>query len=488
MNVSDTFNAAIFDFSDEDIRQAAADGRLLAMEIEFNRLCNYRCPYCYAGEPATALPCMSSEEIDGVIRQAAALGARKLVILGGEPLLFKGLAEKLALIAELGMYAEIFTNGALLTPELAQLFFRYRARVVVKLNSLRPEVQERMTGVPGALDKALKALEILQEAGYREPGLLAASSVICSENVDGMVELWRWLRIHDIIPYFEIMTPQGRMLENRYLHVDPLRLREVFEEIAALDREDGRIWEPQPPLVGGKCFRHLYSCLVNASGDVLPCVGVTTALGNVRERAIADILGESSVIRDLKDFRRKIKGPCRTCAKSGECYGCRGAAYQMTGDYLGSDPLCWFNADKQDEIKFLPCDARSLLPHGEPMAMIDAILQSGEESLLEAAIRPGNRFLNEAGEFDRGAVPELAAQAAAAAEAFRRDGEIVPGMLVGIARAEYHGAIKAGDVLTIGIRETAVLDEWHMIRYRVTRKADRTVLAEGELKLCVTSS
>lgn len=35
-----------------------------------------------------------------------------------------------------------------------------------------------------------------------------------------------------------------------------------------------------------------------------------------------------------------IKGPCNSCDMTDGCYGCRGAAYQLTGDYLASDPLC----------------------------------------------------------------------------------------------------------------------------------------------------
>ena len=49
------------------------------------------------------------------------------------------------------------------------------------------------------------------------------------------------------------------------------------------------------------------------------------------------------LLKDLKDHRNTIKGPCGTCEKADHCYGCRGAAYQMTGDYLASDPLCWRN-------------------------------------------------------------------------------------------------------------------------------------------------
>ncbi len=42
------FDARNFDYSVEEALDAAAKGRLLSAEIEFNRSCNYRCPYCYA--------------------------------------------------------------------------------------------------------------------------------------------------------------------------------------------------------------------------------------------------------------------------------------------------------------------------------------------------------------------------------------------------------------------------------------------------------
>ena len=350
--MSDMFHTECFDFTLEEVRAAVAERRLLATEVEFNRVCNYRCPYCYADDGKGGCPTdegvLTSSEIDRVIDEIAELGARKVVILGGEPLLYRGFEDKLARIDALGMRSEIFTNGALLTPELAATLYKYRARVALKFNSLVPEVQERMTGVKGALDKCFRAIELLRGAGYGDaPGLLAASSVICSCNVDGMTDLWRWLRNEKIIPYFEIMTPQGRMLANKHLHVDPLRLKEVFDAISRIDREEfGREWEPQPPLVGGCCFRHHYSCLVNASGVVMPCVGVTIPLGSVREKPLKEIIFGSEVIRDLKNYRELIKGPCRECDKLDHCYGCRGSAYQLTGDYLASDPLCWRNAGR----------------------------------------------------------------------------------------------------------------------------------------------
>ena len=359
MNAHAMFHTDHFDFTREQIRQAVRDKRLLAMEVEFNRVCNYRCPYCYAydgdesaGSAAGQGDLITSEEIDSVINQAAELGVHKIVVLGGEPLLYRELEEKLERIVRLGMRAEVFTNGALMNKETARMLFQHKARVVLKFNSLDHAVQERMTGVRGALDNCFRAIGLLREAGYAgEPGLLAASSVICSENESGMSGLWRYLRKEGILPYFEILTPQGRMRRNAHLHVDPRRIEQIFSEIAEIDRtEFGREWTPQPPLVGGACFRHHYSCLVNAGGIVMPCVGVTIPLGSIREKSLKDIISGSKVLDDLKHYEERLKGPCGKCSEKSHCCGCRGAAYQMTGDYLASDPLCWRNAGCSNEM------------------------------------------------------------------------------------------------------------------------------------------
>ncbi len=333
------------EFTEDEIRAAAAADRLLSMEIEFSRECNFRCAYCYLEDRTAAAGEMSRQEIKEVILQARELGARKIIILGGEPSIYPHLIEMLGFLGALGLEVELFTNGSGVTDELARVLAEERVRVVVKLNSRDAAVQDRLAGKKGAFAIIGQALERLRSAGYPSEELfLAASTVICRQNLAELPGLWQWLRSQRIEPYFEILTPQANALVNTWLDVDTTELRELFTRLAALDRERfGRQWEPQPPLVGNRCMRHQVSCVVTAQGDVMPCVGVTIPLGNIRHQRLADILKDSEVVRNLKKYRETIKGPCGTCEKSEECYGCRGAAYQMTGDYLASDPTCWRN-------------------------------------------------------------------------------------------------------------------------------------------------
>lgn len=334
-----------FEFSDQDILDALKNNSLLSMEIELSLRCNFRCPYCYTPDESYFEEELSCEEIKHTIVQARDLGARKIIVLGGEPTLYPHLTDMLRFIHDLDLEIEMFTNGSGITPELAAELHAMNVRVVQKMNSFDPAVQDRLTGIPGSSNTIRQSLTRLIQAGYTKNGsFLAASTVICSENIAELPDFWVWLRNRNITPYFEIITPQGAALKNSWLDVPSPRIKTLFETIAHIDRTRfGNHWIPQPPLVGNKCLRHQFSCLVSSKGDVFPCVGITLPIGNIRDRALADIIRSSEVLNQLKNHRHTIKGPCGSCEKADHCYGCRGAAYQLTGDYLASDPTCWFN-------------------------------------------------------------------------------------------------------------------------------------------------
>jgi radical SAM protein with 4Fe4S-binding SPASM domain len=316
------------------------------MEIEFSLRCNFRCPYCYVPRHPDVSQELRRSEIRDVILQAAALGARKIIILGGEPTIYPHILEMIDFIRSHGLDVEMFTNGSGISADFAAALAAQSVRVVLKMNSFDEALQDRLTGVPGSYRQIRQSLAHLQQAGYPSDDLfLAVSTIICRANQHEILPMWQWLRDRGIAPYFEIITPQANAVDHPELHVPSDDLEILFHDIARLDREKyGYNWEPQPPLMGNKCLRHRFSCLVTARGDVLPCVGVTIPVGNIRETPLADILQNSEVIQNLKRHRETIKGPCRDCDRAAECYGCRGAAYQMTGDYLASDPLCWENS------------------------------------------------------------------------------------------------------------------------------------------------
>jgi cyclic pyranopterin phosphate synthase len=136
--------------------------------------CNFRCPYCMPRETfheryrfLRSTERLAFDEIARVARASAALGARKLRLTGGEPLLRAGLAE---LVSELSMIEGIedialTTNGVLLAQHAAELKGNGLHRVTVSLDSLDPELFARMSGGFGGLDDVLRGIEAALEAG-----------------------------------------------------------------------------------------------------------------------------------------------------------------------------------------------------------------------------------------------------------------------------------------------------------------------------------
>ncbi len=333
-------------FSPEEIAETRARKGLLSMELELSRECNLRCVYCYASSRKKLHNELSREEIAGALDQAIGLGARRIIVIGGgEPLLYPGVMDIMRGLRERGVAVDLFTNGTLVTPAVGRELFQMGVSPVVKLNSMREEVQDALAAVPGTFRAIQEGLRNLMDAGY--PTLevpLGVETIICRQNIDELPGMWIWARERGIVPYFEMITFQGRAKRQLDLNVSSEELRRVFYELSRIDRERfGFVWEPHPPIAALSCNRHEYSCTLNAQGYVQPCVGVDMFIGNIRHAPLAEILATAPVMETMRKLRGNLKGACRTCDRSQECYGCRGLAYHVTGDFLESDPLCWLN-------------------------------------------------------------------------------------------------------------------------------------------------
>jgi len=155
--------------------QLDATGRPLRdLRISVTDRCNFRCNYCMPGdvhgEKYRFLPrqeILSFEEIERLTRLLVSLGATKLRVTGGEPLIrhqLPTLIERLAGIAGVEDLA-LTTNGYLL-PHLAEpLQEAGLRRVTVSLDSDDEEVFKRITGRNFGPDRVLAGIDAAQQAG-----------------------------------------------------------------------------------------------------------------------------------------------------------------------------------------------------------------------------------------------------------------------------------------------------------------------------------
>lgn len=336
------------DFTWKEVNGAIKENRLLSFDLEFSRLCNLRCLYCYSRtghlEPREEL---TLTEIKDLINQAVALGARNVVnIGGGEPLMYRHYWEILEKERAVGLKSITFTNGTFITKPIARRLFESGENIALKLNSFDESTQDFLAGVKETGKKIKEALKNFLEVGYAQPGApeLAIETVICKQNYHEIGGIYRFCRENNILPYVEILTEQGSAkLNAKIISTGPEENLELFKRLLRYDEENlGITWSLTPPIAGQTCKRMLYSAYITSTGNVQPCPGVEIVKPeyNIRNHSLSWILKNSEVFQDVRHIFKNLKGPCKTCEHKG-CYGCRGTALFQKGDYLASDPTCW---------------------------------------------------------------------------------------------------------------------------------------------------
>ena len=335
---------------------------LSRISVELSRRCNLRCIYCYASASRDIRRHgLADEEAKLIVDQAIALGAKKVVVVGGgEPFMTDmmkpgGRFNLVEYVCGRSAYVHVFTNCTLITRDLAHWLAERAVSVIGKLNSLRPRIQDHLVGGCGRSSRIMNGIEALLCTGFAEaqPSRLALATIICRQNYDELPDLWRWMRQRHIVPYVEIPTLQGRAKQNQEdlffsEHEAPSRYKEVFEELLRIDQaEFGFTWTPHPPHVARSCDLYHTNCYVNAEGGVQPCAGVDEEYGHLRVgrrqasgQTLRSILG-SSRFQECRNVARRVGEPCKSCGLRGQCYGCRGNAWHLTGDIFAGDATCW---------------------------------------------------------------------------------------------------------------------------------------------------
>ena len=333
-----------YSFSDDLIAKTRDLNKLLTLELELSRKCNYNCKYCYTKAGNALEQELTLDELCDVVEQARELGVRTIILIGGgEPFLYNHLRTVMEYIYNRNISMIIFTNGSMIDKETADFLYRLNVLPVLKVNGLQAKVVNWLCSNKSAYKNITNAIKCFEQAGYLEAGRkIGITTVICKQNYDQILPLWEWARDNNVIPYFERVIPQGRA-NGFNLSVEREELQSIFNQLKDLDKRKYNMeWENDyMPIAGVKCNRHFYSIYINADGQVQPCSGVDINVGNIRNQSLKDIITHSEVIQNLRHIDSTIKGKCKTCHRAFKCYGCRGNAYQMEKDYLAADPMCW---------------------------------------------------------------------------------------------------------------------------------------------------
>ena len=190
------------------------------LRISVTDRCNFRCPYCMPaeifGERYRFLPkpqLLSFEEITRLTRIIVGLGAVKIRLTGGEPLLRQNIEDLVAMLNPLEGVEDLAmtTNAYLLPQKAAALKAAGLARLTISLDTLDDAVFRQMNGGRSGVDKVLAGIAAAEEAGFHPLKINAV--VQRGLNDHTLVDLARYFKarghILRLIEYMDVGNRNG---------------------------------------------------------------------------------------------------------------------------------------------------------------------------------------------------------------------------------------------------------------------------------------
>lgn len=147
--------------------------------ISVTETCNLQCSGCWVS--AGGRKSLAPQQIDGIITSGKENGSYFFGILGGEPLMYKGLLDILAKHKD--CYFQLFTNATMLTDEVAmQLRALGNVTPLISVEGLKEE-SDRRRGRNEVFERTLRGVRACKKAGL----IFGIAASICKTNYDELV-------------------------------------------------------------------------------------------------------------------------------------------------------------------------------------------------------------------------------------------------------------------------------------------------------------
>lgn len=264
----------------------------------FDYACNMNCTHCSNLSFAKKDREMTIDDLQDFAGQADKLGLAQFNISGGEPLYFKNLDEIVNAINPKKFHISMSTNGLLLDKKMARHLKKIGVdKVKISLDSIDKDVYSQTRRQSKTYDKSIEALFNAKEAGLQ----VCVQTVISHQNAktEATERLAKFCQENEFNMDIMIARAIGAWEGKEEVLIDesdaehivnlrtkyPLVQRDVFPSYGAKTGSCGCV---------GKIL-HL-----TKYGDILPCVFIHIAIGNIFEESLKDIIDRGFKIKYFK--------------------------------------------------------------------------------------------------------------------------------------------------------------------------------------------
>jgi len=333
-----------------------------SLAIELTAFCNQHCDYCYNAWRADGGVSVGTPAIDKLLaridRVADAVSLEHVTITGGEPLASRDLFRVLDHLRARHVRAQMISNGALVTPEIAAKLAKHRLMaVLVTLNGPNAALHDGLVGGTH-FEETLRGIALLREAKVPVEG----SIVITRRNADRVgetVRLFVSLGVRKIA--LSRFSPAGYATAlARELLPTRQDVTSALEQAVAVGREEKLLLfstMPIPPCaIERERFPEIdfHDCPIGTAQQefALGPHGEIRHCALHRDSIAKDVLDPSVDVAkifasgDPHRYRAVLPAYCEGCAHAASCGGgCGAAARWVRGDHEVDPFVEWPSSD-----------------------------------------------------------------------------------------------------------------------------------------------
>ena len=278
------------------------------IDLNLNNACNLRCEHCFtnSSKGENVKETLPLEVVERVANEAHELCIFEWDLQGGELLSRPQLLfDTLKAMKTERFYVYLTTNGWYMTKEIAQTLADLGVnRVSVSIDSMDSETHDRFRGRKGSWERAIKALEMVQEVGISPYlNITVGRYNAQSEDVKLLLDFSKQKKYTTLL---NVATPGGMWAKMTDIMVNEedkaylINMRKKYKNILR------NLWNPfdreREGVIGCNTVNRLY---ITPAGDVLVCPYVHIKIGNVKEQSLAEISKKGFSVKHFRNYSSK---------------------------------------------------------------------------------------------------------------------------------------------------------------------------------------
>lgn len=328
--------------------------------FETTARCNLNCIFCGSDCKSKLNPNeLSVKEWRGIVDDLAGLGAKRIVLSGGEPTMKEGVGDLAVHINSRGMQWGMVSNGLYLPPDFLRVMEKCKPYALGLSIDGKEETHNKLRGNPKSFQMVSESIKKLQEKEIP----ISIITTVHKANFAELPDIAEFILEKRIYGWqIQLAMPFGRMGERRELllsqdqffalciFIETARKTMPFVNIAAADCF---AWAPARKIRDGKwsgCGGGVDAVGIDSLGNVRGCLSMTGCEpeGNIREKSLAEIWNNLDLFSYNRHFSRKnLSESCRQCDKVLICKGgCNSQSFSMTGEFQ-QGVYCWYRSRKE---------------------------------------------------------------------------------------------------------------------------------------------